>query len=59
MIYVTGDLHREVDIDQLYKIAKLDTVPNIVLIAGDFGGGQYSAAPLKMAYNKISATGVF
>lgn len=39
MTYVAGDLHREVDIDKLYKIAKLDTVPNIVLIAGDFGGG--------------------
>ena len=49
MIYVTGDLHRKVDIDKLYKIAKLDTVPNIVLIAGDFGWGQYSAGPLKMA----------
>lgn len=59
MIYVTGDLHREVDIDKLYKIAKLDTVPNIVLIADDFGGGQYSAGPLKMAYNLNSTTGVF
>ncbi len=39
MIYVTGDLHRKVDIDKLYKIAKLDTVPNIVLITDDFGGG--------------------
>lgn len=39
MIYVTGDLHQAVDIDKLYKITKLDTVPNIVLIAEDFGGG--------------------
>ena len=39
MIYVTGDLHRKVDIDKLYKIAKLGTVPNIVLIAEDFGVG--------------------
>lgn len=46
MIYVTGDLHREVDIDKLYKIAKLDTVPNIVLIADDFGGGLvFSRSP--------------
>ena len=59
MIYVTGDLHRKVDIDKLYKIAKLDTVPNIVLITDDFGGGQYSAGPLKMAYNLTSTTGVF
>ena len=39
MIYVTGDLQRTVDSEKLYKIAKLGTVPNIVLIAGDFGGG--------------------
>lgn len=39
MIYVTGDLHREVDIDKLYKLAKLDTVPGIVLISGHLGGG--------------------
>lgn len=38
MIYVTGDLHRENDIDKLYKIAKLEKIPDIVLIAGDFGG---------------------
>ena len=41
MIYVTVDLHQAVDIDKLYKIAKLDTVPNIVLIACDFGGILY------------------
>lgn len=41
MIYVTGDLHREVDIDKLHKIAKLERVPDIVLIAGDFGGIWY------------------
>lgn len=38
MIYVTGDLHRENDIDKMYKIAKLEKIPDIVLIAGDFGG---------------------
>ena len=43
MIYVTGDLHRKVDIDKLYKIAKLDTVPNIVLITDDFGGSFLSS----------------
>ena len=41
MIYVTVDLHQAVDIDKLYKIAKLDTVPNIVLIACNFGGILY------------------
>lgn len=45
MIYVTGALHREVDIDKLYKIAKLDTVPGIVLISGHLGGIWYSAVP--------------
>lgn len=38
MIYITGDLHRENDIEKLYKIAKLEKIPDIVLIAGDFGG---------------------
>lgn len=38
MIYITGDLHRDNDIKKLYKIANLDKIPDIVLIAGDFGG---------------------
>ncbi len=44
MIYITAIFTDNppplpVDIDKLYRIAKLDTVPNIVLIADDFGGG--------------------
>ena len=45
MIYVTGDLHQAVDINKLYKIAKLDTVPNIVLIAAILVGASIQLAP--------------
>lgn len=38
MIVITGDLHRNYDIDKLSKIADLPSFPSIVLVAGDFGG---------------------
>lgn len=38
MIAITGDLHRNYDIEKLAKIAELPDYPSIVLVAGDFGG---------------------
>lgn len=50
MIYITGDLHRDNDIEKLYKIANLEKIPDIVLIAGDFGGIW---APVQTTLNGI------
>ena len=38
MMFVSGDMHRYIDISKLDRINELTNKPSTVLIAGDFGG---------------------